>query len=69
MLHWGAMKKKPDQEKLTGAIVRVRMKPGDRDLIEKAAREDGRGEISEWCRRVLIPAAKKALGGAPEKRP
>jgi hypothetical protein len=54
-------------DRLSAAVLRIYMKVSDRDLIERASRQDGRGEISDWCRRVLIPAAKAALGETERK--
>lgn len=56
-----ANKKKAPEERLTGAVLRLHLRAADRQLIERAARASERGEISEWCRSVLIPAAQKQL--------
>jgi hypothetical protein len=57
------MANKTQEEKLTGAVLRLHLRTADRELIEKAAKASGRGEISEWCRSVLIPAAQRQLAG------
>jgi hypothetical protein len=55
--------KKPQEEKLSaGSPLRIPVKAADRVLIEEAARrEDPRGEIAGWSRRVLLEAARKVV--------
>jgi hypothetical protein len=56
------MTKKSDADKLTGAQIRIPLKPEDKKLIEEAARlEDARGEVAGWCRPILVEAARKAV--------
>lgn len=63
------MANKPEDKKLTGAILRINLRAADRELIERAAQAGGRGEIADWCRSVLIPAAVKQLAEQKEGDP
>jgi len=60
------MAKKNLEDKLTGALVRVRMRLSDKKKLELAASLDpnGRRELSDYCRSVLIPAANEAIAKA-----
>jgi uncharacterized protein (DUF1778 family) len=54
--------KMPNQKLTTAKQIRVTALPHDRDLIERAARASGSGEITTWCREKLLAAARVELG-------
>ncbi len=54
-------------EELRSALIGVRVKPAERDLIREAADRADKS-MSDWAREILVAAAKRAAAAAAGKR-
>lgn len=51
------------------ALIKVRMRRADRDLLDRAVEAAGAADLSEWARAVLLEAARAATRTEPRSTP